>query len=667
MKSLQTWTDKVLITNQVQDVNGIPQPIYDVIFNVDGSKLIAAAGSEILIYNSSDGSLFKSLKAHKENVICLCPLLDDGFASGAGDKQVIIWSSTYQGTLKYSHGDMIQSISQNPITGVVLTCTASDFGLWTPNVKAVPKTKVLHINKVPSKIVSSAWTPDGQQFALGLYNGHVSIRSSSGEEQVRIERGDSPIWALNWCPSRELEANVLAVADWSQKLSFFEASGRQLGKDKNLGYDPCAISHFGSGEYVIMGGSNKQVQLWTADGTQMGSICQKEGWIWSCKAKPNQPYVAVGSADGTITMYQIAFDIVHGLYNDRYAFRQNMTDVVIQHMATQQQSRIKCRDRVRKIAVYKDTLAVQLPERVLIYELFYDEQGNMHYRIKEKIPQKLECSILAVTSRNYLFSSENKLEMYGFSGEKEHEWSFDAPIRYIKVIGGPKGKESLLVALKDGQILKIFVNNAFPITLLQHKFPIMCVDINMTRSKLAVVDDQNTCSVYDIAKKELLFQEPDANSVAWNSEVEDQICFSGNGMLNVKVGNFAPHQQKLNGFVVGFKASRVYCLNVYNMTTIEIPQNIPLEGYLEKGDFESAYNIACLGVPDSDWQRLAKTAMENLSLDVAKKSFIRIRDFKFLEAIRIIGKMKNDGRKETDLFLAEVAAYSENYFEVLVV
>lgn len=40
-------------------------------------------------------------------------------------------------------------------------------------------------------------------------------------------------------------------------------------------------------------------------------------------------------------------------------------------------------------------------------------------------------------------------------------------------------------------------------------------------------------------------QEPNANSVAWNTHYEDMLCFSGNGLLNIKASNFPVHQQKL--------------------------------------------------------------------------------------------------------------------------
>lgn len=58
--------------------------------------------------------------------------------------------------------------------------------------------------------------------------------------------------------------------------------------------------------------------------------------------------------------------------------------------------RIKCRELVKKIAIYKNRLAIQLPEKILIYELYSDDSVDMHYRVKEKIVKKFECNLLVV-------------------------------------------------------------------------------------------------------------------------------------------------------------------------------------------------------------------------------------------------------------------------------
>ncbi|XP_066183218.1 intraflagellar transport protein 122 homolog [Sylvia atricapilla] len=649
MRAALTWRDRA------------EQCIYDIAFKPDGTQLIIAAGNRLLVYDTSDGTLIQPLKGHKDTVYCVAYAKDGKrFASGSADKSVIIWTSKLEGILKYTHNDSIQCVSYNPLTHQLASCSSGDFGLWSPEQKSVSK------HKTSCKITCCSWTNDGQYLALGMFNGIVSIRNKNGDEKVKIERpggSSSPIWSICWNPSRDERNDILAVADWGQKLSFYHLSGKQIGKDRVLNFDPCCVSYFTKGEYLLLGGSDRQVSLFTRDGVRLGTVGEQSSWVWTCKVKPDSNYVAVGCQDGTISFYQLIFSTVHGLYKDRYAYRDNMTDVIVQHLITEQKVRIKGRELVKKIAIYKNRLAIQMPEKILIYELYSDDSADMYYRVKEKIIKKFECNLLVVCSDHIILCQEKRLQCLSFSGVKEREWLMESLIRYIKVIGGPPGREGLLVGLKNGQILKIFVDNALAIVLLKQSTAVRCLDMSASRNKLAVVDENDTCLVYDIHTKELLFQEPNANSVAWNTQCEDMLCFSGGGYLNIKASNFPVHQQKLQGFVVGYNGSKIFCLHVFSMSAVEVPQSAPMYQYLERKMFKEAYQIACLGVTDADWRELAMEALEGLEFETAKKAFTRVRDLRYLELISSIEDRKKQGENNNDLFLADVYAYQGKFQE----
>uniref|UniRef100_A0A2I3S8Y0 Intraflagellar transport protein 122 homolog n=1 Tax=Pan troglodytes TaxID=9598 RepID=A0A2I3S8Y0_PANTR len=707
MRAVLTWRDKA------------EHCINDIAFKPDGTQLILAAGSRLLVYDTSDGTLLQPLKGHKDTVYCV---------AYAKDGKRLLWVSILYNII-YScllprHNDAIQCVSYNPITHQLASCSSSDFGLWSPEQKSVSK------HKSSSKIICCSWTNDGQYLALGMFNGIISIRNKNGEEKVKIERPGgslSPIWSICWNPSSRWESfwmnrenedaedvivnryiqeipstlksavyssqgseaeeeepeeeddsprddnleernDILAVADWGQKVSFYQLSGKQIGKDRALNFDPCCISYFTKGEYILLGGSDKQVSLFTKDGVRLGTVGEQNSWVWTCQAKPDSNYVVVGCQDGTISFYQLIFSTVHGLYKDRYAYRDSMTDVIVQHLITEQKVRIKCKELVKKIAIYRNRLAIQLPEKILIYELYSEDLSDMHYRVKEKIIKKFECNLLVVCANHIILCQEKRLQCLSFSGVKEREWQMESLIRYIKVIGGPPGREGLLVGLKNGQILKIFVDNLFAIVLLKQATAVRCLDMSASRKKLAVVDENDTCLVYDIDTKELLFQEPNANSVAWNTQCEDMLCFSGGGYLNIKASTFPVHRQKLQGFVVGYNGSKIFCLHVFSISAVEVPQVTGVTlGY---GKLVKEADQTCLlGVHKLDFPPLANHPLLKprrqliLFFISSPQAFIRVQDLRYLELISSIEERKKRGETNNDLFLADVFSYQGKFHE----
>lgn len=67
-----------------------------------------------------------------------------------------------------------------------------------------------------------------------------------------------------------------------------------------------------------------QVALCTKEGTRLTTIAERENWVWCARPRPKQNFIAVGCEDGSISMYQLIFSTVHGLYQDRYAYRSGL-------------------------------------------------------------------------------------------------------------------------------------------------------------------------------------------------------------------------------------------------------------------------------------------------------------------------------------------------------
>lgn len=58
-------------------------------------------------------------------------------------------------------------------------------------------------------------------------------------------------------------------------------------------------------------------------------------WIWRLAARPRgSSQLAIGREDGSVAALRLVFSTVHSLHGDRYACRDTMADVVVQHLAT---------------------------------------------------------------------------------------------------------------------------------------------------------------------------------------------------------------------------------------------------------------------------------------------------------------------------------------------
>ncbi|XP_037937685.1 intraflagellar transport protein 122 homolog [Teleopsis dalmanni] len=662
MRAVLKWVEKVEFPNDSKDDE---ISIRSVCYNPSGSILVVAAKNRVLIYDANDGSLLNTLKAHKDVVNCVAYARDGKkFASGAVDKTVIVWSPQLEGLLKYAHGDAVQCMSFNPVSHHLASCSNSDFAFWSTDQKGVQK------YKISSRVNACCWTNDGQYLVLGLSNGTISIRNKSGEEKGRIDRPGGPkstVFGVQCCPTTVAGSfDSICVVDWSQTLSFHTLSGQMIGKERALGFDPLSVTYFPNGEFCIVSGCVGTLHLFTKEGVRLGTLGESfDTWIWSVVLHPNGQSYAVGCQNGTVASFNIVSSTVHALYRERYAFRENMCDVIIQHLISGQKVRIKCRDLVQKIAIYRNRLAVQLPERVVLYELNSAEDQPMHYRVKEKIQKKFECSLLVVCAENIVLCQERRLQSLDFSGILQREWLMDSFVRYIKVIGGPAGREGLMVGLKSGQVFRIFLDNSLPLMITSAMSSLRCLDINANRTKIAVVDDAGRLIVRDILSDTLLYQDNGVNSVTWNTYMDSMLCYTHTtGGLSVRVGNLPPRApQNMLGVVVGLCGATAFCLRGNLMHNIPLALGATMWQFIEAGLFDEAYQVACLGVTNADWEGLAQSALRAVHLNIARDAYVKVRNLPWLQLIDKLLEKQKRAEVPKEVLQAETFAFAGKYKE----
>lgn len=574
--------------------------------------------------------------------------------------------------LKYTHSSPIQRVKYSPISIMLASCSDNDFGIWTPEQKQVTK------EKTSSKILAVAWSTDGTLVALGMQSGVISIRNQQAEEKMRVER-KAPIWCLSFIPNygtggkgaqvkgtsqglNAIEQDTLIAGCWDKSLLIYKIQGNsiKLQGEKALNYYPCSIALAGASignkmNYLVVSGSNKKVTLYSRDGARLADVINKDSWVWSCACNANLDIVVSGTDYGAIDTMQMTFDAVHALYRDRYAYRENLTEIIIHHLITDRKVRIKCKDLVRRVSLYRNKLAVQLTDRVCIYESNIEDSTDMHFRSKEKIILgDKPCESIAVASQHLLFCSGAILELYSVDGKRQRIWQLESPVRYMRVDGGPEGREGVILGLDNGFVLKIYIDNPFPIDLTKIKSPVTSVSMSIYRTKVACVDSSNVLTITDLRTQEVVFTQNDVISACFNTEMDGMLCYTTTSyVMNVlsglpssfddikdksdgNKGISEPQQQFTTGFAIGFQGQKIYYLNRGLISWVDVPQGQNLQKALDQGDMYAAHTVACLGATEAEWKILAMRALRANCIPVAKASFARIKEIKYLTLIEAI-------------------------------
>ena len=667
----QEINTKSLWSDQIPSKDNSTLSVFDIACSPNGKLIIAAVGNRVLLYNSEDGSLIESLRGHKDTVNSVDFNFDGTrFASGGSDSVVVLWKSTGEGMLKYNHAGPIQRVKFHPLSMKLASCSDIDFGIWSPEQKQVVK------EKESSKISAVAWSLDGSIFAIGMYSGVISVRNQQMDELQRFERR-GPVRCLLFLPSTfqqgkgsqvqaqqpgNLEGESLVVGSWDKTLSFYliQQTACKLLYERNLKFYPCSLTlagnHGKKGNFVLSG-SHHKCSLYSKEGLSLFDLSTKTSWIWSHAYHATSNRIVLGTESGGIDMVQVNYGAVHSLYFDKYAYQENLTEVIIQNLINDKKVRIKCKDLIHRISLYKNKLAVQLSDRVCIYESSPDDALDMHFHLrKERISTTDKTSEnMIVTSNHLIFFKDHCAELYSFDCIRQRVWVLDSRPVSVKSSGGPEGREAIIVGCDNGSILKLFVDSPFSIELGKRSNTVVCLDLNLNRTKIASVDSMNNLLVTEIKTQQVVYSASNVLFVCFNTEIDDMLCYhcgdnsifivscasnfsNGKTADNISNTQQQPYELQVLGRPISYQGQKIWCQYKGNLVGIDVPQSANIFKSINSGDFTNAYKVACLGATESDWRILAMKALRASRTDIAKYCFSKLKDIKYLSLIEYIEK-----------------------------
>lgn len=458
------------------------------------------------------------------------------------------------------------------------------------------------------------------------------------------------------------------------------AKGAILQAERKLAYYPLsirAVNNFTTKtNYVIVSGSNKQVQILSREGVKLADVSKvADSWIWCADSCAEEDTLAYGTHNGLIEFAKTKFDSVNSMCNDRFAYRENLTEVIVHHLVTDKKVRIKCKDMIHNLSLFRNKLAVQLLDRICVYESNPEDDKDIHFRLRKEritlasgsfnLESKAVTNLMVVTTHHVFTCLDQYLELYHQDGRRVRLWKMDAVILSLHLDGGQDGKEGIFVGLVDGKVFKFYVDDPFPIEMAVRKAGVTHVTQNIYRTLIATIDTQHTLVVSEASTQETVYTLENVTAACFNSDIDDLLCVTNanqaisviGGLISRDTTSRGPsvastaistasnksvtsgidvQEQHIFGKVVGFRGQKIFSTQRGLLSSVDVPQEKNITKALEQHDYATAYKIACLGATESDWRLLAMRALRANQLQVAKNAYARLKDTRYLSLIETI-------------------------------
>lgn len=602
---------------------------------VAGHLTILGCENRVHLKTTEDGGLRANLTGHREKVVSIA-VSSDGkrFASGDAEGTVIIWKCNGEGLVKYSHSSAVRALSFNPMSNQLSSASMSEIGVWSFDQRAVDKIKT------DSAILCIAWSPCGEWLVAGSVDGSLKAYNRGRTEKWSTRPHGEAFFP--YC--LKVTSSTITLGSWSRgtnrgRITTMNLVTRNEEKfcDLELEYQPTCISAMPAGPLLIIAGTRGRIDLIDRNSILMTLIDSgPQVWILALTAVQDDRFVYTTS-DGDAVCVSVKPGVVHAIHKTKYAVRdpETLTDVVVMDLVHPNPLIVLTNDIVDRVSVYESRVALQSHQSVFIYALA-DSSLVSSFTLTSS-----DCSLLLLTSLHVVTCTEQRVvSALSLSGKVERFWKLSAPVRYMKIIDGPSGKECILAGLADGAVDKIFVSEQHVHNLINHPTGIRCVDMNLRKSLLAVIDEVSCVTVYETHSGKSVYSSHPAVSASFNGLHPSMLACSAThdhlSIVRISESGYEVFTQAVEGLVVGFHGNQAFLLRKGKVESIGINFSPIVDSLLKTLDLTGAFKVACLGVSSPTWRRIGEVALQVRSLSIARDAYLHVQDFNKIDLVDII-------------------------------
>ena len=280
--------------------------IEDLAYSPDGARLVVASSIGVWLYDAKTGKELNLISGHTSavNSVAFSP---DGhtFVTGSSDRTVRLWD-TYTGArilTLLGHSSGVECVAFSPNGQTIASGSWDDtVRLWDANTGKHLQTLTEHTSNVSNVVFS----PGGTILATGgsidtavhLWN----VRNVHAVTHIRTLWHTSYVNSIAFSPDGRTiatgQANDRNVHLWRT------SDGKNIGSFIGLTSSATNVAFSPEGNTIASGGQNEFV-LWDTYTGKIIRTLPDAGYIRSVSFSPDGNNVAIGSADGTIRLWEI--------------------------------------------------------------------------------------------------------------------------------------------------------------------------------------------------------------------------------------------------------------------------------------------------------------------------------------------------------------------------